>query len=97
MRIITDFDGPIVDLSDRYYRVYQLCLKQVKQPNQPIKILTKAEFWAYKCAHVSEQQVGIESGLTATQSEIFKKFAIATLINYNIYHSIESSQERYLH
>ncbi len=73
MRIITDFDGPIMDLSDRYYHVYQLCLDKVKQPNQPIEILTKAKFWAYKQAQVPEQQLGIESGLTATQSEEFKQ------------------------
>ena len=73
MRIITDFDGPIMDLSDRYYHVYQLCLDKVKQPSQPIDILPKAKFWAYKRAQVSEQQVGIESGLTATQSEEFKQ------------------------
>jgi phosphoglycolate phosphatase-like HAD superfamily hydrolase len=73
MRIITDFDGPIMDLSDRYYHVYQLCLERVKQPHQSIRILTKDEFWAYKRARVPEQQVGIESGLTATQAEIFKQ------------------------
>ena len=73
MRIITDFDGPIMDLSDRYYHVYQLCLQKVKQPNQSIKILPKAKFWAYKQAQVPEQQVGIESGLTTTQAEVFKQ------------------------
>jgi phosphoglycolate phosphatase-like HAD superfamily hydrolase len=73
VRIITDFDGPIMDLSDRYYHVYQLCLAKVQQPNQAIKILTKAEFWTSKQAHISEQQVGIESGLTAAQSEVFKE------------------------
>jgi phosphoglycolate phosphatase-like HAD superfamily hydrolase len=73
MRIITDFDGPIMDLADRYYHVYQLCLAQVRQPDQSIKILTKAEFWANKRAKVSEQQVGIASGLTPDQSEIFKQ------------------------
>jgi phosphoglycolate phosphatase-like HAD superfamily hydrolase len=73
MRIITDFDGPIMDLADRYYHVYQLCLAQVREPNQSIRILTKAEFWTYKRAKISEQQVGIESGLTAAQAEIFKQ------------------------
>jgi phosphoglycolate phosphatase-like HAD superfamily hydrolase len=73
MRIITDFDGPIMDLTDRYYHVYQLCLAQVREPNQSIRVLTRAEFWAYKRAKVSEQQVGIASGLTAEQSEIFKQ------------------------
>jgi phosphoglycolate phosphatase-like HAD superfamily hydrolase len=73
MRIITDFDGPIMDLADRYYHVYQLCLAQVRTPDQSIKILTKSEFWAYKRAKVSDQQVGIASGLTADQAEIFKQ------------------------
>ncbi|MCY7367961.1 MAG: HAD family hydrolase [Chamaesiphon sp.] len=73
MRIITDFDGPIMDLSDRYYHVYQLCLAQVREPDQSINILTKAEFWADKRAKISEQQVGIKSGLTAAQAETFKQ------------------------
>jgi phosphoglycolate phosphatase-like HAD superfamily hydrolase len=73
MRIFTDFDGPIMDLSDRYYHVYQICLAQAQQPDQAIKILTKNEFWAYKRAKVSEQQVGIASGLTADQAELFKQ------------------------
>lgn len=73
MRIITDFDGPIMDLSDRYYHVYQLCLETVKQPNQPITIFSKAKFWAYKQAQIPELQLGIESGLTATQAQAFKQ------------------------
>jgi phosphoglycolate phosphatase-like HAD superfamily hydrolase len=73
MRIITDFDGPIMDLSDRYYHVYQLCLAQVREPNQSIRILTKAEFWTDKRAKISEQQVGIKSGLTTAQAEKFKQ------------------------
>ncbi|WP_310480992.1 HAD family hydrolase [Chamaesiphon sp. VAR_48_metabat_403] len=73
MRIITDFDGPIMDLSDRYYHVYQLCLETVKQPNQPITIFSKAKFWAYKQAQIPELQLGIESGLTATQAQAFKE------------------------
>jgi phosphoglycolate phosphatase-like HAD superfamily hydrolase len=73
MRIITDFDGPIMDLSDRYYHVYQLCLETVKQPHQPIAIFSKAKFWASKQAQIPELQLGIESGLTATQAQAFKE------------------------
>jgi phosphoglycolate phosphatase-like HAD superfamily hydrolase len=73
MRIITDFDGPIMDLADRYYHVYQLCLEGVKEPNQSIRVLTKAEFWTYKRARVDERQVGIASRLTPNQAEIFKQ------------------------
>jgi phosphoglycolate phosphatase-like HAD superfamily hydrolase len=73
MRIITDFDGPIMDLSDRYYHVYQLCLEQVRETNQSIRVLSKVEFWEYKQAQVSEQKVGIESGLRVDQAEVFKQ------------------------
>ncbi len=72
MRIITDFDGPIMDLSDRYYHVYQICLDKVRLPEQPINMLEKDKFWAYKQAQVPEQQVGIASGLTPPQAEVFK-------------------------
>ena len=48
MRIITDFDGPIMDLSDRYYHVYQLCLAQVKLKRQP-KNAVKDEFGGADC------------------------------------------------
>jgi phosphoglycolate phosphatase-like HAD superfamily hydrolase len=72
MRIITDFDGPIMDLSDRYYYVYQMCLERVKLPAQTIAPLSKAEFWQRKRACVPERQIGIESGLTPTQAENFK-------------------------
>jgi phosphoglycolate phosphatase-like HAD superfamily hydrolase len=88
MRIITDFDGPIMDLSDRYYHVYQLCLAQVKSPDRSINLLTKSEFWAQKRALVPEIQIGIESGLTPAQKYL-NNCAIATPTNYNIYISIE--------
>jgi phosphoglycolate phosphatase-like HAD superfamily hydrolase len=71
MRIITDFDGPIMDLSDRYYHVYQICVNKVKHPQQSLNILTKDEFWTLKRAQISERQIGIESGLTTTQTEVY--------------------------
>jgi phosphoglycolate phosphatase-like HAD superfamily hydrolase len=73
MRIITDFDGPVMDLSDRYYHVYQLCLARVKQPEQPLKILSKAEFWACKRAQIPDRQIGLDSGLTAVQADEFQQ------------------------
>ena len=73
MRIITDFDGPIMDLSDRYYHVYQLCLAEVTLPNQQINLLTKVEFWNRKRAKVSELEIGIGSGLTPIQAAEFKQ------------------------
>lgn len=71
IRLITDFDGPIVDVSDRYYWVYQYCLDKVKRPHQPVKQLTKAEFWQMKRSRIPEWQIGIRSGLDETQAREF--------------------------
>jgi phosphoglycolate phosphatase-like HAD superfamily hydrolase len=73
MRIITDFDGPIMDLSDRYYYVYQFCLERVKLPAQSIAPLSKTEFWQRKRACIPEREIGIESGLTPIQADEFKR------------------------
>jgi phosphoglycolate phosphatase-like HAD superfamily hydrolase len=71
MRIITDFDGVIVDLADRYYHVYLLRLDRVRLPGQSVRVLTKAEFWALKRQQVQDLQFAIESGLTIAQAETF--------------------------
>lgn len=71
-RLITDFDGPIVDVSERYYRVYQICLENSRHPDRPVKQLDKAEFWHLKRARVPEKQIGMISGLEEVQA---KKFA----------------------
>jgi phosphoglycolate phosphatase-like HAD superfamily hydrolase len=73
MRIITDFDGPIMDLSDRYYHVYQLCLARLQQPEQSLKVLSKPEFWACKRAQITDRQIGLDSGLTAVQADEFQQ------------------------
>ncbi|CAN1212275.1 HAD family hydrolase [Tumidithrix helvetica PCC 7403] len=71
-RLFTDFDGPIVDVSERYFRVYQLCLDKVKQPDQVVTPLTKAEFWAFKRSQVPEIEIAIKSGLLESgQSKTF--------------------------
>ena len=71
LRLITDFDGPIMDVCDRYYRVYQRCLHLTKQPQQPIKVLSQAEFWQLKRARVPERKIALLSGLNSEQARIF--------------------------
>jgi phosphoglycolate phosphatase-like HAD superfamily hydrolase len=68
LRLITDFDGPIMDVSERYYRVYQYCLETIQRPKQTVRELTKAEFWELKRARVPEKQIGIMSGLDEDQA-----------------------------
>jgi phosphoglycolate phosphatase-like HAD superfamily hydrolase len=73
LRIITDFDGPIMDVSERYYQVYLLCLDRTKKPGQEIQILSKAEFWAFKRSKTPEVTIGILSGLTSAQASEFSQ------------------------
>jgi phosphoglycolate phosphatase-like HAD superfamily hydrolase len=71
LRLITDFDGPIMDVSDRYYRVYQRCLHLVKSPQQPINVLSQSQFWRLKRSRVPERKIGLLSGLSPEQAQIF--------------------------
>jgi len=73
LRIITDFDGPIIDVSERYYRVYQICLEKTRNREQAVKELTKAEFWQLKRSRVPEKQIGIISGLDKAQAQTFSQ------------------------
>ncbi|WP_341734632.1 HAD family hydrolase [Microcoleus sp. EPA2] len=71
LRLITDFDGPIMDVSDRYYRVYQQCLAETQASDQQVHELSKAEFWEMKRARIPETEIGILSGLDAIQATEF--------------------------
>lgn len=74
LRIITDFDGPIVDLSGRYYQVYQYCLQQAQsssQQHQTINQLSYQQFWQLKRAKVSEIDIALKSGLNPAQAQVF--------------------------
>jgi phosphoglycolate phosphatase-like HAD superfamily hydrolase len=79
LRLITDFDGPIVDVSERYYRVYQYCLEKIRRSNQQVKQLSKTEFWQLKRSHTAEKQIGILSGLDEAQAQEFAKLRKQTV------------------
>ena len=79
LRLITDFDGPIMDVSNRYYYVYRLCLERSKHPEQTINQLSKSDFWQLKRSQISETQIGIISGLDATQSRTFARLRSETV------------------
>jgi phosphoglycolate phosphatase-like HAD superfamily hydrolase len=62
-RLFTDFDGPILDVSERYYQVYQVCVQQVRLPQQPVDLLPKTVFWELKRSQVMEYDIALKSGL----------------------------------
>lgn len=71
IRIITDFDGPISDVSERYYQVYLLCLKKNSHQNQQVRTLSKQEFWQLKRSRIPEKEIGMMCGLEEAQAEKF--------------------------
>jgi phosphoglycolate phosphatase-like HAD superfamily hydrolase len=79
LRIITDFDGPIMDVSERYYQTYLFCLNQVVSPGQDTTTLSKDEFWRLKRSQVPERQIGQLSGLNDTQSLEFARIRRKTV------------------
>ncbi|MDA0269148.1 MAG: HAD family hydrolase [Cyanobacteria bacterium] len=89
-RIFTDFDGPIMDVSERYYQVYQDCLKQVQEIGQELTVLSKADFWRLKRAQIPERQIGQFSGLHDDQARYFARLRRETVHNapYLIYDQV---------
>jgi phosphoglycolate phosphatase-like HAD superfamily hydrolase len=79
LRLITDFDGPIIDVSERYYRVYQFCLEKTRRLDQSIRELSKVEFWQLKRSRVPEKQIALNSGLDAAQSVEFAQLRRQTV------------------
>jgi phosphoglycolate phosphatase-like HAD superfamily hydrolase len=89
LRLITDFDGPIIDVSERYYRVYQFCLEKTRRPNQEVQELPKAEFWQLKRSRIPEKQIALNSGLDEAQAQEFAQLRRQTVhtehyFNYDI-------------
>jgi len=66
-RLITDFDGPIIDVSERYYRVYKFCLDSTRRPDQQVLQLDKSAFWQLKRSRVPKQ---IVIGLNEVQAQL---------------------------
>jgi phosphoglycolate phosphatase-like HAD superfamily hydrolase len=79
LRLITDFDGPVMDVSERYYQVYLFCLSTVRRPEQAVNCLPKGEFWRLKRARVPEREIGQISGLDAEQSTAFAQLRRQTV------------------
>lgn len=77
LTVFCDFDGPIVDVSDRYYATYQLGLTETHSfyaaqgVSLPIKRLTKQQFWQMKQERVPDVEIAMRSGLQGEQMDFF--------------------------
>jgi phosphoglycolate phosphatase len=78
LTLFCDFDGPIIDVSERYYSTYQLGLADTQAFYQthvgttlPIQVLSKEQFWSLKRDRVSDCEIATRSGLHQEQIDIF--------------------------
>lgn len=77
LAIFCDFDGPIIDVSERYYCTYRLGLDRVEAVCQAegvpsaIEPLSKAAFWEMKRSRIPDPEIASQSGLRRDQIELF--------------------------
>ncbi|MGB3136939.1 MAG: HAD hydrolase-like protein [Nodosilinea sp.] len=75
--IFCDFDGPIADVSERYYATYRQGLEWVQAQAQSrgaetsVRYLSKSQFWTFKQNRVPDRQIAHWSGLEAAQIDAF--------------------------
>ncbi len=75
--VLCDFDGPLVDVSERYFKTYQLALADTQAVYQnrkislPILTLSKEQFWQMKQERVADREIALRSGLRAEQIDFF--------------------------
>lgn len=77
MTLFCDFDGPIVDVSGRYYNTYRLALARTRRlyrtqgENIPLTPMAKGQFWHMKQARIPDLEIALRSGLREGQIDDF--------------------------
>lgn len=86
--IFCDFDGPIVDVSERYYQTYCLGLSVIEQAQLEtnnvaltLQPLSKSQFWKMKRNRVADVEIAIRSGLPTDLFEPFMQ-QVERLVNH---------------
>ncbi len=77
LTVFCDFDGPLVDVSKRYYSTYQLALADTQAYYQaegiPLftQLLSQQQFWQMKQERVADTEIAMRSGLQGKQIDVF--------------------------
>ena len=81
--LFCDFDGPIVDVSERYYQTYRCGLAQMQATGGDLSIrhLSKAQFWTFKQNRVPDRQIAHWSGLEGDHIDTFLD-RVSALVNH---------------
>jgi len=85
--VFCDFDGPIADVSERYYATYCQGLDWAKTAAQAqgndlaVRYLSKAQFWTFKQNRVPDRQIAHWSGLEGQQIDGFLN-QVSRIVNH---------------
>ncbi|OKH12510.1 HAD family hydrolase [[Limnothrix rosea] IAM M-220] len=77
LTLFCDFDGPLVDVSERYYGTYKKALQHTHRiyaqqgQSLPVRLLTKGQFWKMKRRRVSDIEIAMRSGLQEEEITFF--------------------------
>lgn len=91
--VFCDFDGPIVDVSERYYQTYRRGLLAIEQQHTKqqgmasselalnLQPLSKAQFWQMKQNRTADLEIALRSGLPANLFEPFMQ-QVVRIVNH---------------
>lgn len=86
--VFCDFDGPIVDVSERYYQTYRKGLLAIEkhaidQFGRALALnpLSKSQFWHMKQNRVADSEIAMRSGLPADLFETFMQ-QVQRIVNH---------------
>lgn len=72
--LFCDFDGPVVDVSERYYATYRLSVERMMTEigiANHCKLLSKQQFWYLKQERVPDFEIALRSGVSEDKVERF--------------------------
>lgn len=79
--LFCDFDGPIADVSERYYATYCRCLEQMQRAaSVQVRCLSQPQFWTFKQNRVPDRQIALWSGLNGSDIDQFLSL-VASCVN----------------
>jgi phosphoglycolate phosphatase len=79
LTIFCDLDGPIIDVSERYYQTYLRAL-QLTLEAQPALPLSKEDFWQLKQERTADPEIARRSGISESAIPNFLN-SVTTLVN----------------
>jgi phosphoglycolate phosphatase len=73
IQVFCDLDGPLIDVSRRYYKTYQLAIAEVQAQGQGRSLtpLSGSQFWQMKQERMPDADIAFCSGLRHEQIDLF--------------------------